>query len=111
MRNLCFPPAISDKTIRIDTKIFSTRCLVRFSLLGLSSIFCFIYLFIFFQSQLCGNESESNAGLVAADAPKKISGVHKRCWRYIPNLTKSMGSESSMPKPTENTSTDNVQAA
>ncbi|KAF3968157.1 hypothetical protein CMV_007923 [Castanea mollissima] len=28
-------------------------------------------------------------GTVAADAPKKISGVHKRCWRYIPNLTKS----------------------
>ncbi|KDP27410.1 hypothetical protein JCGZ_20238 [Jatropha curcas] len=26
-------------------------------------------------------------GLPAADAPKKISGVHKRCWRYIPSLT------------------------
>lgn len=25
-------------------------------------------------------------GVPAADAPKKISGVHKRCWRYIPNL-------------------------
>ncbi|KAK4764106.1 hypothetical protein SAY87_013544 [Trapa incisa] len=24
---------------------------------------------------------------VPAAAPKKISGVHKRCWRYIPNLT------------------------
>ncbi|GFZ19827.1 hypothetical protein Acr_28g0005320 [Actinidia rufa] len=24
-----------------------------------------------------------------ADAPKKISGVHKRCWRYIPNLKKT----------------------
>ncbi|KAG9453258.1 hypothetical protein H6P81_006162 [Aristolochia fimbriata] len=23
-------------------------------------------------------------GIVAADAPKKISGVHKRCWKYIP---------------------------
>lgn len=33
------------------------------------------------------------AGLPAADAPKKISGVHKRCWRYITNVTKS--SESS----------------
>ncbi|KAK4285381.1 hypothetical protein QN277_002087 [Acacia crassicarpa] len=32
-------------------------------------------------------------GLPAADAPKKISGVHKRCWRYITNVTKS--SESS----------------
>lgn len=26
---------------------------------------------------------------VPANAPKKISGVHKRCWRYIPNLKKS----------------------
>ncbi|PON80916.1 Mitochondrial 28S Ribosomal protein [Trema orientale] len=50
-------------------------------------------------------------GLAAADAPKKISGVHKRCWRYIPNLTKSTGSELSVPKPTENTSKDSVQAA
>ncbi|KAL0447429.1 UNVERIFIED_CONTAM: hypothetical protein Slati_1870800 [Sesamum latifolium] len=24
-------------------------------------------------------------GLPAADAPKKISGVHKRCWKYITN--------------------------
>nr|XP_043637031.1 uncharacterized protein LOC122608015 [Erigeron canadensis] len=24
-------------------------------------------------------------GVPAADAPKKISGVHKRCWKYIPN--------------------------
>ncbi|KAI4331843.1 hypothetical protein L6164_016798 [Bauhinia variegata] len=32
-------------------------------------------------------------GLPIADDPKKISGVHKRCWRYIPNLVKS--SESS----------------
>ncbi|XP_010443650.1 PREDICTED: uncharacterized protein LOC104726481 [Camelina sativa] len=28
-------------------------------------------------------------GLRAAEAPKKISGVHKRCWKYIPNLTKA----------------------
>nr|XP_027109756.1 uncharacterized protein LOC113729700 isoform X1 [Coffea arabica] len=26
---------------------------------------------------------------VPADAPKKISGVHKRCWRYIPNSKKT----------------------
>ncbi|KAF8082978.1 hypothetical protein N665_0798s0016, partial [Sinapis alba] len=26
-------------------------------------------------------------GLRAAEAPKKISGVHKRCWKYIPNLS------------------------
>ncbi|CAN8248452.1 unnamed protein product [Cochlearia groenlandica] len=24
-------------------------------------------------------------GLQAAEAPKKISGVHKRCWKYIPS--------------------------
>ncbi|GAB4860066.1 hypothetical protein Ancab_011543 [Ancistrocladus abbreviatus] len=24
-----------------------------------------------------------------ADTPKKISGVHKRCWRYIPSAQKS----------------------
>lgn len=29
-----------------------------------------------------------NVGLRAAEAPKKISGVHKRCWKYIPNLPK-----------------------
>ncbi|KAF8102465.1 hypothetical protein N665_0198s0165 [Sinapis alba] len=28
-------------------------------------------------------------GLPAAEAPKKISGVHKRCWKYIPNLSKN----------------------
>ncbi|KAL7094774.1 hypothetical protein ACP275_11G125400 [Erythranthe tilingii] len=28
-------------------------------------------------------------GTVAADAPKKISGVHKRCWKYIPNTKKT----------------------
>ncbi|KAK7303095.1 hypothetical protein RJT34_13996 [Clitoria ternatea] len=27
-------------------------------------------------------------GLPIADAPKKISGVHKRCWRYLPNVVK-----------------------
>ncbi|KAH6766039.1 28S ribosomal S34 protein [Perilla frutescens var. hirtella] len=34
-------------------------------------------------------------GVPAADAPKKISGVHKRCWRYIPN---AKGIEESAPK-------------
>ncbi|KAI3820007.1 hypothetical protein L1987_13863 [Smallanthus sonchifolius] len=28
-------------------------------------------------------------GILAADAPKKISGVHKRCWKYIPNSKKT----------------------
>ncbi|KAL2541121.1 hypothetical protein Adt_02099 [Abeliophyllum distichum] len=35
-------------------------------------------------------------GMSAADAPKKISGVHKRCWRYIPNSKKT---EECTPKP------------
>ncbi|GMH19911.1 hypothetical protein Nepgr_021752 [Nepenthes gracilis] len=33
---------------------------------------------------------------VRADAPKKISGVHKRCWRYIPSPQKAVE-----PKPPE----------
>ncbi|XP_028772613.1 uncharacterized protein LOC114729752 [Neltuma alba] len=41
-------------------------------------------------------------GLPAADAAKKISGVHKRCWRYIKNIVKS--SESS---PSSTGSADN----
>ncbi|XAR60685.1 hypothetical protein NMG60_11034160 [Bertholletia excelsa] len=28
-------------------------------------------------------------GSPIADAAKKISGVHKRCWRYIPNIKKT----------------------
>ncbi|XP_043688739.1 uncharacterized protein LOC122639814 isoform X2 [Telopea speciosissima] len=28
-------------------------------------------------------------GVTAADAPKKISGVHKRCWRYVPDSKKA----------------------
>ncbi|EXB30491.1 hypothetical protein L484_006041 [Morus notabilis] len=50
-------------------------------------------------------------GLPPADAPKKMSGVHKRCWRYIPKLTKSTGSESSATKPTENASKADAQVA
>ncbi|KAK9124372.1 hypothetical protein Sjap_013974 [Stephania japonica] len=34
-------------------------------------------------------------GKLAADAPKKISGVHKRCWRYIPNSKKAIESQPS----------------
>ncbi|KAK2371084.1 28S ribosomal S34 protein [Trifolium repens] len=40
-------------------------------------------------------------GLPLVDAPKKISGVHKRCWRYLPNVVKA--SENS---PTLTSSTD-----
>ncbi|KAJ4975317.1 hypothetical protein NE237_000423 [Protea cynaroides] len=28
-------------------------------------------------------------GVAAANAPKKISGVHKRCWRYFPDSMKA----------------------
>ncbi|KAH7520984.1 hypothetical protein FEM48_Zijuj08G0203500 [Ziziphus jujuba var. spinosa] len=48
-------------------------------------------------------------GLPAADAPKKISGVHKRCWRYIPNSNKLPVSEPSVSIPTENAPTAEVQ--
>lgn len=40
-------------------------------------------------------------GLPLADAPKKISGVHKRCWRYLPSLVKA--SESSTTNLTNST--------
>ncbi|KAJ4980399.1 hypothetical protein NE237_031236 [Protea cynaroides] len=33
-------------------------------------------------------------GAPAAEAPKKISGVHKRCWKYIPNSKNAIESES-----------------
>ncbi|XP_050370189.1 uncharacterized protein LOC126788261 [Argentina anserina] len=51
-------------------------------------------------------------GLPAADAPKKISGVHKRCWRYIPSLSNSTESVPCMTKPTETApATPEVQPA
>ncbi|XP_043688137.1 uncharacterized protein LOC122639367 [Telopea speciosissima] len=31
-------------------------------------------------------------GVPVADAPKKISGVHKRCWKYIPVSKKAIES-------------------
>ncbi|CAL0332489.1 unnamed protein product [Lupinus luteus] len=40
-------------------------------------------------------------GLPIADAPKKISGVHKRCWRYLPNLVKPSESSPSLTTSTE----------
>ncbi|KAG6789367.1 hypothetical protein POTOM_005464 [Populus tomentosa] len=50
-------------------------------------------------------------GLPIADAPKKISGVHKRCWKYIPSLAKSIEGKASSPKSTETASKIEVQAA
>ncbi|XP_061974901.1 uncharacterized protein LOC133696667 [Populus nigra] len=44
-------------------------------------------------------------------APKKISGVHKRCWKYIPSLAKSIEGKASSPKSTETASKTEVQAA
>ncbi|KAE8699065.1 tubulin beta-2 chain-like [Hibiscus syriacus] len=41
-------------------------------------------------------------GVPAADAPKKISGVHKRCWRYIPHLSKPGDTAPTSMKPAEN---------
>lgn len=52
-----------------------------------------------------------NAGLPATDAPRKISGVHKRCWRYIPSLSKSVESTPKVTAPREIAPTDEVQAA
>ena len=36
------------------------------------------------------------AGLPAADAPKKISGVHKRCWKYLPSVVKAAESSQNL---------------
>lgn len=41
------------------------------------------------------------AGLPLADAPKKISGVHKRCWRYIPNVVKALESSTNLTSSTD----------
>ncbi|KAF2312622.1 hypothetical protein GH714_035260 [Hevea brasiliensis] len=48
---------------------------------------------------------------IPADAPKKISGVHKRCWRYIPSLSKSLESKPMSPKSTETVPEIEVQTA
>ncbi|XP_011032197.1 PREDICTED: uncharacterized protein LOC105131096 [Populus euphratica] len=50
-------------------------------------------------------------GLPIADAPKKISGVHKGCWKYIPSLAKSIEGKKSSPKSTETAAKTEVQAA
>ncbi|KAF5470479.1 hypothetical protein F2P56_010992 [Juglans regia] len=50
-------------------------------------------------------------GLPAADAPKKISGVHKRCWRYIPNLTKTTEIAPNLTKCAETAPKAEVQAS
>ena len=31
------------------------------------------------------------SGSKEADAPRKLSGVNKRCWRYVPGLSKPAG--------------------
>ncbi|KAB1225788.1 hypothetical protein CJ030_MR1G000390 [Morella rubra] len=50
-------------------------------------------------------------GLPAADAAKKISGVHKRCWKYIPNLTNATESAPNLSKSTETVLKAEVQAS
>ncbi|KAK4376067.1 hypothetical protein RND71_006744 [Anisodus tanguticus] len=51
------------------------------------------------------------SGLPIADAPKKISGVHKRCWKYIANMKKAEGSLDQIKKAEESTPNPDVQAA
>ncbi|XP_060175270.1 uncharacterized protein LOC132605987 [Lycium barbarum] len=50
-------------------------------------------------------------GLPIADAPKKISGVHKRCWKYIANMKKAEGNLDQIKKAEESTPNPDVQAA
>ncbi|KAK4785878.1 hypothetical protein SAY86_002567 [Trapa natans] len=48
---------------------------------------------------------------VPAAAPKKISGVHKRCWRYIPNLISSANTPSSSTAAEDSTIQGEAQTA
>ncbi|GKV33004.1 hypothetical protein SLEP1_g41562 [Rubroshorea leprosula] len=50
-------------------------------------------------------------GVLAADAPKKISGVHKRCWRYIPHLSKPTETTPNLTKLTENATKTEAEVA
>jgi len=36
-----------------------------------------------------------------ADAPKKISGVHKRCWKYLTDVVKVSESSTNLTSPTD----------
>ncbi|KAK8463768.1 hypothetical protein PHAVU_011G039001 [Phaseolus vulgaris] len=40
-------------------------------------------------------------GLPLADAPKKISGVHKRCWKYLTDVVKVSESSTNLTSPTD----------
>ncbi|XP_047165862.1 uncharacterized protein LOC124835040 [Vigna umbellata] len=40
-------------------------------------------------------------GLPIADAPKKISGVHKRCWKYLSDVVKTSDSSMDLTNPTD----------
>lgn len=72
-------------------------------------IFLHFKLFFLYMKKLSVKGFNFHAGLPAADAPKKISGVHKRCWRYIPNSNKLPVSEPSVSVPTKKAPTDEVQ--
>ncbi|XP_007016240.2 PREDICTED: uncharacterized protein LOC18590571 [Theobroma cacao] len=50
-------------------------------------------------------------GMPAADAPTKVSGVHKRCWRYLPHLSKPEKMTPHLKKPTENAPKPEAQVA
>ncbi|XP_009785594.1 uncharacterized protein [Nicotiana sylvestris] len=51
------------------------------------------------------------SSLPIADAHKKMSGVHKRCWKYIANFKKAEGSLDQIKKAEENTPNSDVEAA
>ncbi|KAJ8751573.1 hypothetical protein K2173_016818 [Erythroxylum novogranatense] len=50
-------------------------------------------------------------GSPIVDAPKKISGVHKRCWKYIPSLPKQKESKPHPPETTENSPITEIREA
>jgi len=39
--------------------------------------------------------------LPLANAPKKISGVHKRCWKYLSDIVKASESSTNLTSPTD----------
>ncbi|KAK6929436.1 hypothetical protein RJ641_005641 [Dillenia turbinata] len=59
---------------------------------GLMDCVYLLNLFIFACAQRSMGHEEfwHFIGAPTADAPRKISGVHKRCWRYIPNSFKAI---------------------
>lgn len=61
-------------------------------------------------SLACFDITEIVAGLPIAD-PKKISGVHKRCWKYLPGVVKASESSPNLTSPTDSGEKVEVQAS